>query len=468
MRPYIILYTALALATTMPLQAQTRRQVPILDNKIKVENISTSHADNQLYVKMRLCLDSLRLSANQRIVLTPLIENDANSVALPPVVINSRRQKVMYDRKDSKLYPGAVTVARKAGKTQSVDYTATVDYADWMRQSDIVVREDLCGCGKVDEQQSELLKKMRQPKVAYIVPVAAEQKTYTMSGSAFIDFPVDRIELHPDYRNNPRELAKIIDTINVIKADPNMTIVSIDIHGYASPEAPYEHNEYLAANRARTLKNYVRQLVRLDDDVFSVSSTAEDWDGLCRYIRQSNLDAYHEILAIAADNSIEPDRREWLIKTKYPNQYSTMLATWYPALRHSDYIITCSVRPFSVEEAKQLLKTKPQLLSQNEMYLVAQSYEPGSKDFNEVFDIAAMMFPDDPTANLNAACTAINEGNFAEAMRKLEKAGSSAEADNARGICFWQLGNESQAIDCFKRAADSGCQAAKDNLEAVM
>lgn len=306
---------------------------------------------------------------------------------------------------------------------------------------------------------------MRQPKVAFIQPIAVEQKTYEMSGRAFIDFPVDRTELHPNYRNNPRELAKIVDTINVIKKDANMTITKIEIHGYASPEAPYAHNEYLATNRAATLKNYVRQLVHLDDRLFTVNATPEDWEGLCKYIKDSNLDNRSAILKIAEDNSIEPDRREWLIKSQYPEEYRTMLASWYPALRHSDYVITCNVRPFSVEEAKELIKTKPQLLSQNEMYMVAQTYEPGSKEFNEVFAIAALMYPNDATANLNAACADINEDRFAEALRKLDKAGDSAEAYNARGICYWHIGNDEKAIECFRIASDKGCEIAKQNYE---
>lgn len=144
-----------------------------------------------------------------------------------------------------------------------------------------------------------------------------------------------------------------------------------------------------------------------------------------------------------------------------------MLSTWYPALRHSDYVITCVVRPFSTAEAKQMIKTKPQLLSQNEMYMVAQTYEPGSREFNEVFAIAALMYPDDPTANLNAACADLNANKYGEALRKLDKAGSSAEADNARGVCYWHIGNESKAIEYFKMAADKGCQTARENLEGL-
>lgn len=464
MKYYIILSAALAISAVNA-SAQTKRSTKILDRQVAVENIKATRADDQFFVGMDLRLDSLRMPANRRIVLTPVIESGENSVALQPIVINGKRQKVMYDRRDAKQYPGAYDVTRKNGKEQTFAYQTQTEFADWMRSADVVIKEDLCGCGKIDDQEQETVKKMRQPKVAFIQPVAVEQKTYEMSGRAFIDFPVDRTELHPNYRNNPRELAKIVDTINVIKKDANMTITKIEIHGYASPEAPYAHNEYLAKNRAATLKNYVRQLVHLDDRLFTVNATPEDWDGLCKYIKESNLDNRGAILKIAEDNSIDPDRREWLIKSQYPDEYRTMLASWYPALRHSDYVITCNVRPFSVQEAKELIKTKPQLLSQNEMYMVAQTYEPGSKEFNEVFAIAALMYPNDKTANLNAACADINEDRFAEALRKLDKAGDSAEAYNARGICYWHIGNDEKAIECFRIASDKGCEIAKQNYE---
>ena len=50
-------------------------------------------------------------------------------------------------------------------------------------------------------------------------------------GRAFIDFPVDRVELHPNYRKNPTELQKIIETINLVKNDKNTTITNIASFG---------------------------------------------------------------------------------------------------------------------------------------------------------------------------------------------------------------------------------------------
>ena len=450
--------------------ASDNKNTKIIGGKISVAAIKARNIDNQMQVGMNFVMDSLKMPLNRRIVLTPYVASDkGDSVFLRPVVINDRRQQIMYDRRDHKKYDAnnPLVVTRRGSKPQQLAYSDSTPYAEWMRNAHVGVSEDLCGCGNINDQEQEPLKRLYTPKCSFIQPVAAKTKTYQMHGRAFIDFPVDRTELHPDYRNNPRELAKIIDTINVVKKDANMTITNIDIHGYASPESPYDHNAWLAKNRAATLKNYVRQLVRLDDSLFSVHYTPEDWDGLRRFVSDSNIDKKNDILALASDSTIEPDRRELLIKTRYPEQYRLMLATWYPALRHSDYTITCSVRPFSVDEARQLIKTRPQLLSQNEMYMVAETYEPGSKEFNEVMEIAVRMFPDDPTANLNAACSRLDADLYDEAKPYLDKAGTSAEADNARGVYFWNTGDTASALAAFKSAADKGSATAKENLDEL-
>ena len=49
----------------------------------------------------------------------------------------------------------------------------------------------------------------------------------------------------------------------------------------------------------------------------------------------------------------------------------------------------------------------PVPVSYTHLYLVAQTYPKGSAEFNNVFDIAVRMFPEDKLANLNAASAAI-------------------------------------------------------------
>ena len=139
----------------------------------------------------------------------------------------------------------------------------------------------------------------------------------------------------------------------------------------------------------------------------------------------------------------------------------------YPRLRHSDYTVSYTVRPFSVEEAKQILRTRPQQLSLLEMYLVAQTMEAGSPEFNEVFDIAVRMFPADPTANLNAACADLQKGDMASAEKRLEKAGNSAEALNARGALAVLKKDYQSARRLFLEAAAAGSEDAKANAERI-
>lgn len=461
-----MLFALCAALTAGAAQAQRTTGTRLAATQVAVENTRVEHTDNNLVVSMDLVLDSLELPSNMRFVFTPIVRNAEEERFMEPVVVNGRKQQIMYEREDYKQYSAQTTVVRRKNETaQTVRYTAVLPYESWMKNADVAVYEDLCGCGDLLDQNRTVVRRLRTPLLAFIRPQAEPSKDREMHGQAFIDFPVDRIELFPDYRNNPAELQKIIQSINVVKEDRNASITSIEIHGYASPEGTYEHNTYLAENRARTLTDYVRRLVRLDSDLFHVTSTPEDWDGLRKRVVEGNLTHGSEILALIDDVSLDPDPKEWKIKTTYPEDYRFMLDTWYPALRHSDYVVRYKVRAFSVEEAKALLHTKPQQLSLEEMYLVAQTYEPGSPEFNEVFQIAVRMYPDDPTANLNAACAALSVENYDAARRYLERAGNSPQAVHARGVVAMQEGRLAEARDLFDQAAKAGVPEAAENLK---
>ena len=464
---YILLFSSLLMA--MPLAAQDCKSLKLAADKIQVSNVQMSHHNDLVTVAMDLNLDSLDLPTNNQLVYTPMIRHKGELLKMPEIVINGRRQQIMYDRgvgkKQLQLSPQALVVKRDNKKQQTVKYLASVPLSSKERNYDLDIHEDLCGCGDLQDGNDFTVSRRRQPVASFVRPEVEAIKVRHLDKRAYIDFPVDRIELHPDYRRNPEQLDSIIRTINALKEDKNLEVSGINIHGYASPESPYTHNDYLAKNRAKTLTEYVRRMVKLPNNLFTVSSTPEDWDGLIAYIQDSNLEHKDAILAIIADKNLNADARELKIKKQYPSEYRFMLHTWYPALRHSDYRITYKVKPFDVEEAKEIIKTKPQQLSQEEMFMVAQTYEPGSKEFNEVMEIAVRMFPENETANLNAAITRLNAGDADNAKQYLDKAGTSADAQNARGVYEMLKGNEKQARYYLEQAAKVGVKAAQENLE---
>lgn len=298
-------------------------------------------------------------------------------------------------------------------------------------------------------------------ELAYIEPQAEKEKSRHLSGQAYLSFLVNKTDIRRDYRNNAVELSKVEETINVVRKDPNTTITHISIHGYASPEGSYQNNKRLAEGRAQAFKDYVQQLIDLPANIFSVESTPEDWDGLVSWLSKKEI--YLSILDIAKSDA-DPDAKERQLRQRYPQQWKQLLTEVFPGLRHSDYRVSYTIRPFTVDEARDIIRTKPQQLSLNEMFLVANTYAPGSKDYDDVFETAVRMYPDDETANLNAAVIALRKDDLAAAGRYLAKAGNSGEAQNARGVLAAKQGRYAEAETVF---GQSDIKEAKHNLEEL-
>lgn len=137
-----------------------------------------------------------------------------------------------------------------------------------------------------------------------------------------------------------------------------MTITSVWLKGYASPESPWTHNRMLAIGRTEALKKHIGQLYRFEEGIIQTDYEPEDWAGLRSYVERSNLTHRAEILALI-DSSLEPDAKEAKIKRSYPDEYDFLLKNCYPALRHTDYRITYTVRTFSdAQEIRRIMLTR--------------------------------------------------------------------------------------------------------------
>jgi tetratricopeptide (TPR) repeat protein len=175
------------------------------------------------------------------------------------------------------------------------------------------------------------------------------------------------------------------------------------------------------------------------------------------------------MLAIVNDESLDYDTRELRLRSiEGGKSYAALLKDCYPALRHSDYKVQYVVRGFSVDEAKDIIKSRPQQLSLNEMFQVAQTYESGSEEFNEVFEVAVRMFPDDPTANINAAAIELQQRNWKQAEKYLLKSDPQAGATkNNEGVLWMMQGQLDKAETLFNEAKALGSAEAAKNLEEI-
>lgn len=449
--------------------------------EIKVKDKRVEKSDGTLMIGMTLDFSEVDVPAGRSVVCTPVIASGDSIRPLAPVILNGRNRQILYER-TGRTYAthGEYALRRENGKPQTFEYTARTPMTPWMKKSEVALVTDLCGCGweALQNSRSPLFPirlaepVVLKPQLAYRTPAAETVKARAIEGKAFLDFPVNRTEIHPDYRNNPRELAAIRATIASVKDDPYATITEVWIKGFASPEGRYTANAYLAENRAKALSEYVKKLYRFDaTTTFTIESEPEDWQGLEKHLSESDLPDKAELLAIVRDpEPADPDKKEGKLKSlNGGTSYKTLLRDVYPALRHSDYAVRYTIRNFTVEEAKELLYTDPKKLSLNEMFQVAQTYEPGSRQFGEVFEIAVRLYPDDPVSNLNAANTAIQNGQSEQAKHYLAKAGTSAEkqlAEAAVAMLEGKLDRAEQLLAPLKDNAEVA-EAATGNLEQI-
>lgn len=100
--------------------------------------------------------------------------------------------------------------------------------------------------------------------------------------------------------------------------------------------------------------------------------------------------------------------------------YKYIVREFCPLLRKAICKIDFDVRNFSIDQAKEVFQSRPQNLSLNEMFLVANTYEKGSQEFINLFETAVRLFPNDITANLNAAIAALSRKDTVYAKQYMD------------------------------------------------
>lgn len=463
--------------------------------KINITNLTTSTSDGNFNVAATVVLDSLHLSPNRQILISPVIEdNSGNGILLPSLLVNGRNMHIAWQRGTiSKKFLNGNTPAQELqrynGKSQNVQYQASLPIEPWMLSSTCALRfvSDDCGCGvasgsQIEDQTLLDLNPFKKMKAAYITPAVTELPVAIHEGRARVQFEVDRTELHTEpYKckngqriDNRRQLGVIRDSVDYAISNPDVEIASIHITGLASPESPYVHNEFLATARSRALAEYLANYYKLDADKVHYDAVAENWAEFrnivaeAKDISESQRGDLLELIDRPVYGPADYDAKEKELKSsgKFAELYKgKILPEWFPQLRATRFEIKTRLRPVSDERLAQIIKQTPQLMSLNQMMRVARLYSEGSPEFNEAIETALQYYPQSKEAALNVAVAAIGAGNIERAEALLPDIGNSAEAWNLRGIVATKNLDFDKAKEYFSQAGD--LPGAKINLNVL-
>lgn len=459
-------------------------------NDVAVSNVEFVLDGTDLLGQMDLDFSYIDPSATEQRNYTLVLYAGDNYINFPIATLLGRRWFYHYARERRTSEPFSAEEHTWYWKDAPKPYHFVVNtpYQEWMELAKIRIDAEVGGCcGKEGETvkgvpvnsvtmpyiEPEPVKPVYRPQFIYVLPPAETTvKQRDISGEAYVVFASGKTAVDPAYKDNAAELEKIRATIDSVRADVDVTITEVLLTGFSSPDGKYATNEKLSLARTKAIKDYVSSLDSLDEKVFKAESVAENWDGLRKAVYDSEMAAKDKILDII-DSEIAPDKKEARIKANYPKQWAAMVKDIFPLLRRTNYRVSYTVKSYTTaEDARRILHTAPANLSITEFFLAAQGYEMGTYEFDEVFKIAARIYPEDEVVNINAANAAMSLGNLTAAEAYMKRAGDSPVARYTKGVLCALQEDWEGAVMFFTSAKASGvpeataaCEIAKELLE---
>lgn len=475
----------------------TAPQMREIGPELNFEGISMSWVgDRHLEISFRVHVVGKVVGHDEALHIVPSYEEAGATFTFPIVLINDPTRNSYYRREtallDREVYvsqrPAQVVVLEGKRTDEWVTYRQMLTLpSDITRQGEVKIYQFIQSCcdlhqvGEYDAGRVTAKRHLREgeqtpPEAKPSLPEAKPQlpapeiresdvrfyrpkrevvKERRENHTVRIQFRVGKWDILPDYAGNYRELQQVEEVMRPLLRGADVTLLSASISGYASPEATEAFNLDLSRKRAISFRSYLQSRYGLSLANFPARGMGEDWVGLRRAVEQDyNVPNRWTVLSVI-DNVYDLDRREAEIKRLAGmSAYRYLLDVLYPPLRRMEMELQYKVRDYSTEEAEQLIDSRPQELSQEEIYRVAERHRDGSdrKSYGKEFDIAAQYFSEDLIANLNASSAALVRGDYPLAWQYLSRIKEEPLAYNNLGLYYWGIGDGAKAEDYLRRA----------------
>ena len=438
-----------------------------------IDDIALQRTGNRMEVDFTIFIEGLKIRPNRSLRITPYIMGSSEMMQLPAVVIDGRRRYIVHERWDLTTESADTYIRRHNRKEQIIDYQTDVEYEQWMGDSELILREEWISChdktlAEADipvatyidpsKKAADALAASKQAQKAYVMP--ATQNDAQPAKTINIFFPVNRSTINGSFMDNNTLITQLGEAV---KSD---NIKTIHLMGYASPEGGYLFNTNLAMHRAEAVHKHLAASNLSPDIDITTEDAPIDWQELKQWLTESTIDHSHDIVAIIDNADIKPADKNKVIRERYPIVYEFMLNNWYPKLRKTS--ITIDFKPMSIDKAKAQLNTNPKSLSLEDMYMVALTYQKGSKEFCDILLLAADTYPNSWQARINAANVAMDKGDYQKAEQYLSGIpANNPQAMNSRGILAMSQGKYQEAMQLFQNAEKAGVSEAAYNISLL-
>lgn len=491
--------TGIACLLCMMSTALSSKAQSVYMGKFSITDERIVHNGNMLNVHMRVSYMSGAVKSNESLTFTPVFKSGDNVIHLSSSVVNGdmlERNEHRIDVLQHRVRPNAAKVIH--GNTKGVRYflyDASVRYAGWMKKGSLYIIDETCDCnghrsrtyedrlsaslpiknadGEPDTDTDEnatpsqtISSRDISAWVQFLPPPEEDYRDFTRTGVITWNGK-DSIGMMDEKSRNEYICEKLNERIKSVTDQYGSTLSGVAVTGYGYPIGNFDKNIKSGMKSALSLKRYLMNNLSVNTDEVNVGWVSEDWDSIATIVGQSKMLLCDAVTDIIRSVKIVEGREEAIKKLNNSLPYYYMRTNIFPEVRRLKYTLSFSHKAISLDAARQMLKHSPGNLTLKELYSVADSYGQGSREFSDIIDLSACLFPDSPEANINAAAVAMQKGEVKQARKYLTRWRADPRGFEDMGVLNLLEGDRTKAAFYFELAQTSGVPQATAVLKAL-
>jgi tetratricopeptide (TPR) repeat protein len=257
------------------------------------------------------------------------------------------------------------------------------------------------------------------------------------------------------------EITDLNETLQATNDNERLDLKGIEISAYASPDGELDFNAKLADKRETSANQYLSgQLKKSDievaEELMSMMSTPEDWEGFKNLMEASNIQDKDMILRVLSMHS-DPVVREQEIRN-LSAAFEVIKVEILPQLRRSKFTVNMDKIGWSDAELKDLFSSNPDTLVLEELLYTATLFDDNETKL-AVYTKATQTDPGCLRAHNNRGAVLYDMGQLDEAEAAFKAAKAIRDHDiinNNLGAIALKNGDVAAAKEAFTASMGAG------------
>ena len=388
------------------------------------------------------------------VTLTPVLKYEGGEIALDPIVLQG--EDVTENNK---------TITFETGGKASL--SGSVDYADEMLRSELYVnavaaiKDKTADLGALKLADGVIATPQLVSKNAKVITFEDHfQQIVPKAYEADIKYVINRADVRRAEMSK-EEIEKLNEVIKKTDENERLELKGLEISAYASPDGELDLNTKLADKRKKSAEKYLAgQLKKSDievaEELMSLLSTPEDWDGFKAALEASDVQDKEMILRVLSMHS-DPVVREQEIKN-LTAAFEVIAEEILPQLRRSKFTVSMEHIGWSDAELKDLWANNKDTLVLEELLYTATLTEDKETKL-ALYTKATQVAPKCVRAHNNKGAILYMMGKMDEAEAAFKDAKALKDHDiinNNLGAIALKKGEVAAAKEAFTASLGAG------------